>query len=155
MERLDIAEEIARLKGHVQHFRDTLQSGEEIGRKLDFIIQEMVRETNTIASKSNDLLISERAIQIKVDIEKMRDRSRMSNKKGRLFVVSGPSGTGKSTLIKRFLCGGYEEPFCRIMYHSRQTATRSRRPGLPVRRGRSLPEDDRPRRVPRVGGRAG
>jgi uncharacterized protein (TIGR00255 family) len=74
MERLDIAEEIARLKGHVQHFRDTLQSSEEVGRKLDFIIQEMVRETNTIASKSNDLLISEKAIQIKVEIEKMREQ---------------------------------------------------------------------------------
>ena len=74
MERLDIAEEIARLKGHVQHFTDTVHSAGEIGRKLDFIIQEMVRETNTIASKSNDLFISERAIQIKVEIEKMREQ---------------------------------------------------------------------------------
>ncbi len=74
MERLDIAEEIARLKGHVQHFTDTLRSPDEVGRKLDFIIQEMVRETNTIASKSNDLFISERAIQIKVEIEKMREQ---------------------------------------------------------------------------------
>ena len=74
MERLDIAEEIARLKGHVQNFTDTVNSAGEIGRKLDFIIQEMVRETNTIASKSNDLFISERAIQIKVEIEKMREQ---------------------------------------------------------------------------------
>lgn len=74
MERLDVAEEIARLKGHVEHFGDTLGADSEIGRKLDFIIQEMVRETNTIASKSNDLFISERAIQIKVDIEKMREQ---------------------------------------------------------------------------------
>lgn len=74
MERLDIAEEIARLKGHVRHFTDTVHSAGEIGRKLDFIIQEMVRETNTIASKSNDLFISERAIQIKVEIEKMREQ---------------------------------------------------------------------------------
>jgi uncharacterized protein (TIGR00255 family) len=74
MERLDIAEEIARLKGHVLNFGETLRSKEEIGRKLDFIIQEMVRETNTIASKSNDLYISERAIQIKVEIEKMREQ---------------------------------------------------------------------------------
>ncbi len=74
MERLDIAEEVSRLKGHVRHFGDTLDSPEEVGRKLDFIIQEMVRETNTIASKSNDLFISERAIQIKVEIEKMREQ---------------------------------------------------------------------------------
>lgn len=74
MERLDIAEEIARLKGHVGLFTETLDSAEEIGRKLDFIIQEMVRETNTIASKSGDLSISERAILIKVEIEKMREQ---------------------------------------------------------------------------------
>jgi uncharacterized protein (TIGR00255 family) len=74
MERLDIAEEITRLGGHVNHFTDTLQSDDEVGRKLDFIIQEMVRETNTIASKCNDLLISERAIEIKVEIEKMREQ---------------------------------------------------------------------------------
>jgi uncharacterized protein (TIGR00255 family) len=74
MERLDIAEEVARLKGHVRHFTDTLHSADEIGRKLDFIIQEMVRETNTIASKSNDLAIGERAIRIKVEIEKMREQ---------------------------------------------------------------------------------
>ncbi len=74
MEKIDIAEEVSRLKGHIENFTGTLQSAEEIGRKLDFIIQEMVRETNTIASKSNSLYISERAIQIKVEIEKMREQ---------------------------------------------------------------------------------
>jgi len=74
MERLDIAEEIARLKGHLGLFKATLASTDEIGRKLDFIIQEMVRETNTIASKSGDLSISEKAILIKVEIEKMREQ---------------------------------------------------------------------------------
>jgi uncharacterized protein (TIGR00255 family) len=75
MERLDIAEEIVRLKGHLKNFRDTLDSTEEVGRKLDFIIQEMVRETNTIGSKSNDLYISERVVQIKVETEKMREQA--------------------------------------------------------------------------------
>jgi uncharacterized protein (TIGR00255 family) len=75
MERLDIAEEIVRLKGHLKNFRETLESPEEVGRKLDFIIQEMVRETNTIGSKSNDLYISERVVQIKVEIEKMREQA--------------------------------------------------------------------------------
>ncbi len=75
MERLDIAEEIVRLKGHISNFRDTVDSDESIGRKLDFIIQEMVREANTIGSKSNDLYINERVIQIKVEIEKMREQS--------------------------------------------------------------------------------
>lgn len=75
MERLDIAEEIVRLKGHLKNFRDTLESPEEVGRKLDFIIQEMGRETNTIGSKSNDLYISERVVQIKVETEKMREQA--------------------------------------------------------------------------------
>ena len=75
MERLDIAEEIVRLKGHIDNFNDTLKSNESIGRKLDFIIQEMVRETNTIGSKSNDLYINERVVQIKVEIEKMREQA--------------------------------------------------------------------------------
>jgi uncharacterized protein (TIGR00255 family) len=74
MERLDISEEIVRLKGHIDNFKDTLNSIDSVGRKLDFIIQEMVRETNTIGSKSNDLYINERVIQIKVEIEKMREQ---------------------------------------------------------------------------------
>jgi uncharacterized protein (TIGR00255 family) len=74
MEKVDIAEEISRLKGHLTHFRQTLAASDEMGRKLDFIIQEMVRESNTIGSKSNDLYINERVIQIKVEIEKMREQ---------------------------------------------------------------------------------
>ncbi len=74
MERLDISEEIVRLKGHIENFKSTIKSDDTIGRKLDFIIQEMVRETNTIGSKCNDLYISERVVQIKVDIEKMREQ---------------------------------------------------------------------------------
>lgn len=74
MERVDISEEIVRLTGHLDNFRGTLASPEPIGRKLDFIIQEMVRETNTIGSKSNDLYINERVIRMKVEIEKMREQ---------------------------------------------------------------------------------
>jgi uncharacterized protein (TIGR00255 family) len=75
MERLDISEEIVRLKGHIENFSTTTKSDDAVGRKLDFIIQEMVRETNTIGSKSNDLYINERVVQIKVDIEKMREQA--------------------------------------------------------------------------------
>jgi uncharacterized protein (TIGR00255 family) len=74
MERLDLSEEFVRLKGHLDNFRDTLNSDDSVGRKLDFIIQEMVREANTIGSKSNELYINERVIQIKVEIEKMREQ---------------------------------------------------------------------------------
>jgi len=75
MDRFDISEEIVRLKGHIDNFKDTLASPEAVGRKLDFIIQEMVREANTIGSKSNDLHINERVVQIKVEIEKMREQA--------------------------------------------------------------------------------
>jgi uncharacterized protein (TIGR00255 family) len=75
IERLDITEEIVRLKGHLANFRETLASSDSIGRKLDFIIQEMVRETNTIGSKSNNLSINERVIKVKVEIEKMREQA--------------------------------------------------------------------------------
>jgi len=74
MERIDISEEIVRLRGHLDNFRATLTSEDAMGRKLDFIIQEMVRETNTIGSKSNDLYINERVIRVKVEIEKMREQ---------------------------------------------------------------------------------
>jgi uncharacterized protein (TIGR00255 family) len=74
IERLDITEEIVRLNGHLSNFRETLNSSDSMGRKLDFIIQEMVRETNTIGSKSNDLFINELVIKIKVEIEKMREQ---------------------------------------------------------------------------------
>jgi uncharacterized protein (TIGR00255 family) len=74
MEKADISEELVRLKGHMENFRDTLGSRESIGRKLDFIIQEMVREVNTIGSKANDFRVSQSVIEMKVEIEKMREQ---------------------------------------------------------------------------------
>ncbi|MCX7965306.1 MAG: YicC family protein [Syntrophorhabdaceae bacterium] len=74
MERIDISEETTRLKGHLKNFKETLSSDDAVGRKLDFIIQEMVRETNTIGSKACDFSISEKVVQIKVEIEKMREQ---------------------------------------------------------------------------------
>ncbi|MCX8021817.1 MAG: YicC family protein [Syntrophorhabdaceae bacterium] len=74
MERLDITEEVVRLKGHIKNFKESLNSSDSVGRKLDFIIQEFVRETNTIGSKSNDLYINERVVQIKVEVEKIREQ---------------------------------------------------------------------------------
>ena len=74
-DRSDISEEIARLKSHVAQMRETLSSGEEIGKRLDFILQEMNRESNTILSKSNDLAISDAAIVIKTEVEKLREQA--------------------------------------------------------------------------------
>lgn len=67
-------EEVVRLKSHISHMRDTLEESEGIGRKLDFIAQEMNREANTILSKANDLEISNYAIGLKTEIEKIREQ---------------------------------------------------------------------------------
>ncbi|RHR32346.1 YicC family protein [Clostridium sp. AF19-22AC] len=67
-------EEVVRLKSHISHMRDTLEEKEGIGRKLDFIAQEMNREANTILSKANDLEVSNCAISLKTEIEKVREQ---------------------------------------------------------------------------------
>lgn len=67
-------EEVVRLKSHIQHMRNTLEESEGIGRKLDFIAQEMNREANTILSKANDLEVSNHAISLKTEIEKIREQ---------------------------------------------------------------------------------
>ena len=67
-------EEVVRLKSHINHMRNTLEEQDEIGRKLDFIAQEMNREANTILSKANDIEVSDRAISLKTEIEKIREQ---------------------------------------------------------------------------------
>ena len=67
-------EEVVRLKSHIQHMKETLEESNGIGRKLDFIAQEMNREANTILSKANDLDITNRAISLKTEIEKIREQ---------------------------------------------------------------------------------
>ena len=68
-------EEVVRLRSHILHMKETLQSDESgIGRKLDFIAQEMNREANTILSKANDISVSDHAISLKTEIEKIREQ---------------------------------------------------------------------------------
>ena len=67
-------EEVVRLKSHISHMRNTLEEKDEIGRKLDFIAQEMNREANTILSKANDIEVSDHAISLKTEIEKIREQ---------------------------------------------------------------------------------
>lgn len=73
-DRSDISEEIARLKSHMSQMRDVVRSDEEVGKRLDFILQEMNREANTILSKSSDISISDAAIVIKTEVEKLREQ---------------------------------------------------------------------------------
>ena len=67
-------EETVRLKSHIVHMKETLEEGDNVGRKLDFIAQEMNREANTILSKANDLETSNLAIDLKTEIEKVREQ---------------------------------------------------------------------------------
>ena len=73
-DKWDISEEIARLKSHILKFRQTGDEKDSAGRKLDFIAQEMNREANTILSKANDLDVSNHAINLKTEIEKIREQ---------------------------------------------------------------------------------
>ena len=73
-DKICVDEEVVRLRSHIETTVRTLQEGGSIGRKLDFIAQEMNREANTILSKANDLEISGNAIELKTEIEKVREQ---------------------------------------------------------------------------------
>ncbi|MFQ3543392.1 YicC/YloC family endoribonuclease [Halobacillus rhizosphaerae] len=70
----DVTEELTRLNSHLQQFLNTLTIQESIGRRLDFIVQEMHREVNTIGSKSNDKQITEGVVSLKSEIEKLKEQ---------------------------------------------------------------------------------
>jgi uncharacterized protein (TIGR00255 family) len=79
VDRSDIQEEIVRLENHVQHFLGLLEQGGEIGKKLDFLLQEMNREANTLLSKTSGLAgealkITEAGLAMKAEIEKSREQ---------------------------------------------------------------------------------
>ncbi|MCI8358723.1 MAG: YicC family protein [Lachnospiraceae bacterium] len=73
-DKVCVDEELVRLRSHIETTKESLLQGGGIGRKLDFIAQEMNREANTILSKTNDLEISNRAIELKTEIEKVREQ---------------------------------------------------------------------------------
>lgn len=73
-ERSNINEEIVRLESHISQFRGFLESEGPVGRKLDFLLQEMFREINTVASKAPDLEISRLVVEVKSELEKMREQ---------------------------------------------------------------------------------
>ncbi|HOK96444.1 MAG TPA: YicC family protein [Anaerohalosphaeraceae bacterium] len=73
-ERSDIAEECSRLSAHLGQFRECCQTGGPVGRRLDFMAQEMLREANTISSKSSDTQISQSVIEIKCAIDRLKEQ---------------------------------------------------------------------------------
>ena len=74
LEKLDISEEVNRIENHIQQLKETLNDGDVIGRKLDFLLQEIGREINTVAAKSSDYTISSLTVDMKLEIEKMREQ---------------------------------------------------------------------------------
>lgn len=73
-DKVCVDEELVRLRSHIETMKQSLIDGGSIGRKLDFIAQEMKREANTILSKANDLVVSNRGIDLKTEIEKVREQ---------------------------------------------------------------------------------
>ena len=73
-DRVDISEEIVRLNSHIELFKEDLEQGSPIGKKLNFILQEMHREANTMSSKNTLIEISHRVVAIKEEIERMREQ---------------------------------------------------------------------------------
>lgn len=73
-DRCDISEELVRFQSHLQQFDDLFQSEEPVGRQMDFLIQELNRETNTMGSKSNDAELTKNVVAIKAELEKIREQ---------------------------------------------------------------------------------
>jgi len=73
-DRCDVSEELTRLDSHVEQFATLLKGSEPVGRQLDFLLQEMGREVNTIGSKANDAEISKQVVYVKSELEKIREQ---------------------------------------------------------------------------------
>ena len=73
-DKISVDEEIVRFKSHIKAMQEELYEKESVGRKLDFLAQEMNREANTILSKSSDVELSNHAIELKTNVEKVREQ---------------------------------------------------------------------------------
>jgi uncharacterized protein (TIGR00255 family) len=73
-ERSDITEEVVRIESHVAQFRSYMKHNDVVGRRLDFLLQEIHREANTIGSKASDFLISQHMVEVKAELEKLREQ---------------------------------------------------------------------------------
>lgn len=74
LEKMDIHEEINRVHAHLEKFKNLLKSDNEVGRQIDFLVQELNRETNTMGSKTTNEEISQAVVQMKVQLEKIREQ---------------------------------------------------------------------------------
>ncbi len=74
VDKSDITEELVRIRSHISQFESILDSGEPVGRRLDFLVQEFLREINTMASKISDAAVAHRIVDLKNELEKMREQ---------------------------------------------------------------------------------
>jgi uncharacterized protein (TIGR00255 family) len=74
-DRADVTEELTRLRSHLGQVRGLLGAGEPVGRKLEFLLQEVHREVNTIGSKSADLAITRAVLELKAELERLREQA--------------------------------------------------------------------------------
>ncbi len=73
-DRINVTEELVRLKSHIMHLQELINSDESVGRKCDFLVQEMFREINTVSSKANDLEMNRVVVEVKAELEKIREQ---------------------------------------------------------------------------------
>ena len=73
-DRLDVSEELDRFRAHIAAFRDALDGGSEVGKRLGFLAQELLREANTTGSKANDAAMMHDVVEIKEELEKIREQ---------------------------------------------------------------------------------
>jgi uncharacterized protein (TIGR00255 family) len=73
-DRSDVAEEVVRLRSHIEKFEELMAAGGVVGRKLDFLLQEMNREANTIGSKASNAGLSSVVVEMKAELEKIREQ---------------------------------------------------------------------------------
>eukprot|EP01133_Synstelium_polycarpum_P001782 gene1782-2054_t len=98
-QKSDVAEELDRLSTHILEVRRVLKSAGAAGRRLDFLMQELNREANTLGSKAFDPRSTQASVNLKVLIEQMREQVQNIDT-GTLYIISAPSGAGKSSLVK-------------------------------------------------------
>jgi uncharacterized protein (TIGR00255 family) len=73
-DRYDVTEELVRLKSHLTQFKAFMELDEPVGRRLDFLLQEFLREINTLSSKINDTEVTHRTVDLKNEVEKIREQ---------------------------------------------------------------------------------
>ena len=75
-DKMDVTEELVRLGAHIERARELLQTGGETGKRLDFLVQEMAREANTLGAKARGVDVAEPLVEMKAEIEKIREQAR-------------------------------------------------------------------------------